>query len=105
MNTVAVIRDPLYLAHSCGPGHLEAPERLLAINTMLEGFPLREHLRDIPARDARRDELTGIHEEAYVDRIERTRERPFTMLDSDTATNDRSYAAPTPCGIGGRTGS
>jgi acetoin utilization deacetylase AcuC-like enzyme len=101
MNTVAVIRDPLYLAHSCGPGHPEAPERLLAIDTMLEGFPLREHLRDIPARDAQREELTGIHEEAYVNRLERTRERSFTMLDPDTATNDRSYAAAVRAAGGG----
>jgi len=93
MNRIAIIRDPLYLGHSCGPGHPEAPERLLAIDRMLQTFQLREHLRDIPARDAVFEELAGIHEEAYIRRLERTKDRPYTMLDADTATNDRSYAA------------
>jgi len=93
MNRIAVIRDPIYKEHSCGPGHPESPERLNAIDRMLASFPLRDNLRDLPARDAVLEEIAGIHEKAYIRMLEGTGGQPYTMLDADTATNGRSYAA------------
>jgi len=58
---VALVRDPLYLKHSNGPGHPESPERLEVIDRMLAGFPLRDRLQDLPARDASFEELAGVH--------------------------------------------
>jgi len=93
MPKVALVRDPLFREHTNGPGHPERPERLTAVDDMLERFPRKRDLEDIPARDASRPELERVHEPAYVERIEATRERSFTMLDPDTGAGPRSYAA------------
>ncbi len=93
MNTVAIVRDPIYLKHSNGPMHPEGPERLETIDRMLSQFPLKGNLTDIQPRDATFEELSWIHEEGYIRRIERTRERSFTVLDPDTSATSDSYAA------------
>ena len=89
MNRIAIVRDPIYLKHSNGPGHPEGPQRLQAIDRMLEEFPLKGQVTDIPARDANPAELAWVHEREYIKRIEQTRNRGYTMLDPDTgATAD-----------------
>jgi len=93
MNTVAIVRDPIYLKHSNGPLHPEGPERLLVIDRMLAEFPLKGHLVDISPRDATFEELAWIHDEKYIRRIEQTRESKFTVLDPDTSATSDSYAA------------
>jgi acetoin utilization deacetylase AcuC-like enzyme len=93
MNTVAVVRDPIYLKHSNGPMHPEGPERLLVIDRMLAEFPLKDQLVDIPPRDATFEELAWIHDENYIRRIEQTGESKFTVLDPDTSATSDSYAA------------
>ncbi len=93
MDKTAIVRDPLYLKHSNGPRHPEAPERLLAIDAMLTRFPWKEQVEDIPARDATLEELAWIHEERYIRLIEKTRESSFTVLDPDTSATADSYAA------------
>jgi acetoin utilization deacetylase AcuC-like enzyme len=95
MNTLAIVRDPVYLKHSNGPMHPEGPERLVTIDRMLAGFPLRDNLVDIPPRDATFEELAWIHEEEYIRRIERTRDSEFTVLDPDTSATSDSYDAAT----------
>ena len=62
---VGLVRDPLFLLHSNGPGHPEAPERLKAIDRMLEGFPAGDQLAALPPRDATHEELSWVHDEAY----------------------------------------
>ena len=93
MNTVAIVRDPIYLKHSNGPMHPEGPERLVTIDRMLSEFSLKESLIDIAPRDATFEELAWIHEESYIRRIEQTQERGFTVLDPDTSATSDSYAA------------
>ena len=93
MNTVAIVRDPIYLKHSNGPMHPEGPERLVTIDRMLSDFPLKDHLQDIPPRDAAFEELAWIHEKSYIRRIEQTQGSSFTVLDPDTSATSDSYAA------------
>ncbi|MBA7610675.1 Histone deacetylase-like amidohydrolase [subsurface metagenome] len=93
MNRIAIVRDPIYLKHSNGPGHPEGPQRLQAIDRMLEEFPLKGQVTDIPARDANPAELAWVHEREYIKRIEQTRNRGYTMLDPDTGATADSYAA------------
>lgn len=93
MHKVALIRDPLFLEHSNGPGHPERPERLQAIDAMLARFSPKEGLEDIPARDATSDELAYVHEPVYIRRIADTAGGGVTMLDPDTGAGARSYAA------------
>jgi acetoin utilization deacetylase AcuC-like enzyme len=92
-NRVGLLRDPVFLLHSGGAGHVESPERLRAIDAMLEGFPLRDRLLELPSRDATREELSWVHDESYVRGIEQTAGKPYTELDPDTSTNEHSYAA------------
>jgi acetoin utilization deacetylase AcuC-like enzyme len=88
-----MVRDPLCLEHSNGPGHPESPARLRAIEAMLAGFPLRERLAYLPARDASFEELARVHAESYIRRIAATQGREPTALDPDTSTSSGSYAA------------
>ncbi len=93
MKCVGIVRDPLYLKHSNGPGHPESPQRLEAINRMLEDFPQKDQLVAITPRDATIEELAWIHESRYIERIEKTRESDYTMLDPDTGATSDSYDA------------
>jgi acetoin utilization deacetylase AcuC-like enzyme len=61
---------------------------------MLGLFPYKDHLIDVPARDATSDEIAWIHSRDHIRLIESTSERSFTMLDPDTgATADSSASA------------
>ena len=93
MKPVALIRDPLCLEHSNGPGHPESPARLQAIEGMLAGSPLRDRLAFLPARDASFEELALVHTAEHIRRIEATRGRELTVLDPDTSTSAGSHAA------------
>jgi acetoin utilization deacetylase AcuC-like enzyme len=93
MKRVAIFRDPLCLRHSNGPGHPESPERLEAIDRMLASFPQKNWLEELPARDALPEELAWVHTPEYIRSIERTRERPLTVLDPDTSASSESFAA------------
>jgi acetoin utilization deacetylase AcuC-like enzyme len=93
MKRAAIIRDPLCLLHTNGPGHPESRERLEAIDRMLASFPERDRLEEMPAREASFEELARVHRPEYIHSIEATRQRPFTMLDPDTGAGPESYAA------------
>jgi len=93
MKRVGIVRDPLYLKHSNGPTHPESPQRLEAIDGMLDRFPAKDRLVDIPARDATTEELAWVHESRYINRIERTKDSDYTMLDPDTGATADSYSA------------
>jgi acetoin utilization deacetylase AcuC-like enzyme len=93
MIKIAIVRDPIYLKHSNGPGHPESPERLKAIDKLLKNFPWKSRIIDIPARQATFDELAWVHDSDYIKRIEMTKERSFTMLDPDTGATSDSYSA------------
>jgi acetoin utilization deacetylase AcuC-like enzyme len=93
VKSAALILDPLCLEHFNGPGHPESPERLRAIQSMLAGFPLRDRLALLPARDAAFEELARVHAPDYIRRIEATRARELTLLDPDTSACPASCAA------------
>ena len=88
-----MVLDPLCLGHSNGPGHPESPERLAAIQRLLDDFPLRGRLVFPPARDAAFEELALVHTAEYIRRIEATRGQELTVLDPDTSASAGSHAA------------
>jgi acetoin utilization deacetylase AcuC-like enzyme len=92
-NCVSLVRDPLFLLHSNGPGHPESPERLQAIDRMLESFPFQNQLQALPPRDATDEELSWVHDEAYVRLVAHSRGVPRTTFDPDTSANAHSYEA------------
>ena len=93
MQRVAILRDPLFLLHSNGPGHPESAARLTALEAMLQGFAFRHELEELPARDAAFEELARVHAPEYIRRIEATSRQDRTVLDPDTSANRDSYAA------------
>jgi acetoin utilization deacetylase AcuC-like enzyme len=64
--------DETMLRHLPAHGtHPERPDRLLAIRAGLAKAGLLRHLHRLPARRASRDELALVHEQAYLDLVER----------------------------------
>jgi acetoin utilization deacetylase AcuC-like enzyme len=87
-----LVTDPLYLEHRA-PGHVECPERVLAILEHLRDRGLLARLTPLPARDATEDEIALVHDRALVALVRQTSERGGGWFDADTYLNDRSYAA------------
>ena len=58
---------------------------------MLETLPCRDSLEVLPPRDATHEELSWVHDEAYILRVARTRGVPRTVFDPDTSANPRTY--------------
>jgi len=81
----------VYVAHDPGPMHPERPERLKSIHAVLDRAPIANVERHAP-RPASRDELTLVHDAAYVEKVLATSGRP-TQLDADTSTSARSVEA------------
>lgn len=87
-----LVTDPLYLEHRA-PGHVECPERILAILEHFRRGGLLDRLEPLPARDAKVEELALVHDRGYVEFLRRASERGGGWLDPDTYVNEHSYAA------------
>lgn len=80
-----IYADPASAAHDGGPGHPERPERLSACLEALDRAGLTVTTTLPPATDA---QLAGIHDAAYLGRLQRFCQRGGGSIDSDT------YAVP-----------
>ena len=87
-----LVTDPLYLEHHT-TGHVECPDRVLAILEHLRTSGLLEKLVPLPARDATVDELALVHGRDYIESVRWACERGGGWFDADTYLNERSYAA------------
>jgi acetoin utilization deacetylase AcuC-like enzyme len=86
------VYDPQFLLHDTGSTHPERPARLLAINETLEDSGFVRHLSSIPCRAACIEQLTTIHEPAYVDVVRTLCDQGFQFIGSpDTQVCPRSY--------------
>jgi acetoin utilization deacetylase AcuC-like enzyme len=90
--TTGIVRDPIFLEHLRGVGHVESPRRLEAIYEMLDRR-FDGQLQAIPGRAASPEELTAIHTPDHVRRVAATAGRPLVALDPDTQTTPLSYVA------------
>ncbi len=88
-----MLTDPLFLLHENTQAPEESPDRLRAIEAALERSGLARRLDRRQPRDATREELAWVHDDAYVQRIGRTAGVPWAELDPDTATSAHSGAA------------
>ncbi|MCC7384239.1 MAG: histone deacetylase [Deltaproteobacteria bacterium] len=99
---VSVAQDAAFLAHLPGRSHPESPARLRAIAAALEQAALEQaaaghqgaslSLREIPVREATREELERVHVPEYLAQLERADGRAV-QLDPDTRTSAGSYRA------------
>jgi len=82
------------MLHEMGSHHPECPARIAAIEDHLLATGILEHLVDVDAPPATREQLLRVHDPGYVDAIEASvPERGLIHLDPDTAMNPHSYHA------------
>ncbi|MDP8255855.1 MAG: histone deacetylase [Candidatus Alcyoniella australis] len=93
MPTVGIVTSPLFTEHDTGSMHPESPQRLVVIQRMLESSGLIHRLKQLPLRDAKRDELLAIHDFSHIRRVESTAGVRSSALDMDTPLSARSYDA------------
>jgi acetoin utilization deacetylase AcuC-like enzyme len=80
--------------HDMGSHHPECPARITAIEDHLLANGILEHLVDVDAPPATREQLLRVHDPDYVDAIEASvPERGLVHLDPDTAMNPHSHRA------------
>lgn len=84
MGKLAVIWDMRFTRHQMGLGHPENPRRLLAIKEVLDGSGVGKELIHLEPRNATKEEISLIHDEHYIKRIEGTNGVAETHLDPDT---------------------
>lgn len=86
-----VVKDTRYLQHSAGFSHPESPERLAAINEMLDNPLMHWKFNQIEPRVATHKEIETIHSPSYVEFIASTAGQSCVYLDPDTATSPETY--------------
>jgi acetoin utilization deacetylase AcuC-like enzyme len=82
------------MLHDMGSHHPECPARIAAIEDHLLASGILEHLVEVEAPPATREQLLRVHDQSYVDAIEASvPERGLVHLDPDTAMNPHSHHA------------
>jgi acetoin utilization deacetylase AcuC-like enzyme len=82
------------MLHDMGSHHPECPARIAAIEDYLLATGILEHLMDVEAPPATREQLMRVHDPVYLDAIEASvPERGLVHLDPDTAMNPHSHRA------------
>ena len=92
MPKTGFVLHPLYLEHEMGMGHPESPDRLRAIDTMLQQEGFADTLSRIEPRDATGDEIAAIHVRNYIQVIAATSGKTV-YLDPDTTACPATYSA------------
>jgi len=89
---VGWIYDRRFLDHDPGPSHLDLPERLGVIVGSLQRAGLLDAMDALPFRPATADQLSLVHDPAYVDLVRMMCDEGFTFIGSrDTCLGPRSY--------------
>jgi acetoin utilization deacetylase AcuC-like enzyme len=83
--------DERYLLHDPGKEHPESPQRLIAIQQMLEAFGGVNRWQRLQPRCASFDELELVHNPAHIARVEAAAKRAPSYLDFDTSLSTESY--------------
>ncbi len=87
-----LVTDPIYLEHKV-EGHVECPQRLVAILEHLRDTKLLFHLTPLEARDASENEISLVHDRRYIEIVREMSRRGGGWLDSDTYLNAHTYDA------------
>ncbi len=95
--TTLLITHPCFLDHDTGPGHPERPDRMRAINKVLEHDLFNDLKRvEAPLRDDVEAAIALAHPQHYIDEIKASRPRPSeepVRLDPDTVLSPGSWEA------------
>lgn len=92
MRKTGLLFDDRFLLHKTGPGHPEAPERLIVIMRALEEAGLIPKLIPIPATPAKMKWIEKVHSPRYIYRFEEACMLDLGELDSaDNRISPESY--------------
>lgn len=86
--TTGIVLDERYTLHDTGRGHPERPERIRVLSDLLDRYP---ELQRVEVRAALPEELALVHEEGYIERVDRTRQIPGYAFDADTPVSPESF--------------
>jgi len=89
--STGIVKDWRYTEHDMGAGHPEGPQRIEALNKMLEEEKTFSAYAIIEPRPAMEKEIELIHTPSYFKRIKETSGKERVYLDPDTCTSARSY--------------
>jgi acetoin utilization deacetylase AcuC-like enzyme len=88
----AYLYDDVYLEHQTGGFHPERPERLTAINTMVEKAVWNDDLLRLRSREADLETVALVHDRKYIEKVERECETGYGGLSTgDTTICPESY--------------
>jgi acetoin utilization deacetylase AcuC-like enzyme len=90
---IAFVSHPQFLAHDAGTGHPERPERLGAVHEGVVRAGLEGELVAITPRPATTAEVERVHDDGYVEALERFCRAGGGWLDGDTAAVPASWEA------------
>jgi len=85
-----LVYDPIYLKHDTG-AHVENSQRLVATMALLEESKLLDKLTIISPRAATHEELSLVHSDHHISRVQSTSARGGGWLDGDTFASPDSY--------------
>ncbi len=91
MEKFAVIYEDIFLKHSAGSFHPEAPQRVQAIWERLQKEDVKPYIEKFLPDTATKEEILWNHSEYLYNLVEQTKGKPHTQLDPDTATNEYSF--------------
>jgi acetoin utilization deacetylase AcuC-like enzyme len=81
-----IVKDARFANHHMEPGHVESPERIVALNRMVDE-EVRFPFLAVTPRAATEEEIALIHDPSYVRLIKSTAGRERVALDPDTSTS------------------
>ena len=99
---LAYVLDEVFTHHRPPGPHPERPERLLAVRDALFKVGLEQRARRLGPREAREDELSRVHDPAYLAELERTVPGQQGWLDGDTYYSPDSWRASLAAAAAGR---
>ncbi|MCK4835686.1 MAG: histone deacetylase [Candidatus Aminicenantes bacterium] len=89
----AYLNDDAYLKHDTGGFHPGRPERLMAINKMVDQSDWNRNLLEINAHDVGLDIVSLVHDREYIEKVRRECETGYSVLSTgDTNICPKSYS-------------
>ncbi len=85
-----ILKDGRFANHHMEPGHVESPERIIALNRMVEEG-IRFPFLTLRPRAASEKEIALIHDPSYVRLVKSTAGRERVVLDPDTSTSELTW--------------
>ncbi|MCF8039354.1 MAG: histone deacetylase, partial [Desulfohalobiaceae bacterium] len=86
-----IVRDDRFLDHLSGIFHLESPNRLKEIHTLLDEPAISRRCQTVKSREAVIKELMWVHSREYIQQVALTAKQRVSFLDADTQTTPGSY--------------